>query len=204
MRPDELFFDTLEHLRQCIGLRASEYDTVQASGLIRRLLIDKNKIGLTAAKRAGMEVRFAWSRARVYSPAEAWIPGLWLDPQLAEELVEQVFPDQADDVHAIGYFEGGAAGFLGYAPIVKDGETITVAQLVKHFANREGGVPYDPRRPVSPLLKKALSESPDMVLSTLIAIGRIVHKGFEPVGARLVLGARPFPRGFLRLDRTDM
>jgi hypothetical protein len=73
------------------------------------------------------------------------------------------------------------------APIPDDPDGIvTVVELVSHYANRLGGVHYDPT-PGKAVLVKALEQSAIDLNLTMSAIGRIVIRALDPLAARLFM-----------------
>lgn len=67
MRLEDAFLDTVEDLRRRCDLRASEYDLVQAAGLLRRLLIDEKRLWELVNRRHRVRIECVWTRIGVYN-----------------------------------------------------------------------------------------------------------------------------------------
>jgi hypothetical protein len=196
--PENLFIDTLEDLRRRTDLRASEYDMVQAAGLVRRLLIDGNPLYAPINRGFRLKLKFRWGRLRVATAARngsAWVPGGWLDPTLAD-LHPSLQNDEAQKtLRENPPHEGTLHRFLDHDPILRGEDRVTVRELIKHYANREGGVHYDDSPPDSTLLDDVRAESEEALRLTVLAAGRIVYRGLEPLAAAVMLAERPGPFG---------
>ena len=84
---------------------------------------------------------------------------------------------------------------LKHSAIISRGERVTVHELIKHYANREGGVHVDPEPPDAPLLREVLGSHEEALRLTVVAVGRVVHRALEPLAARVLLRDRPHPYG---------
>ena len=197
MQITEIFIGTVEDLRYRSRLSAPEYDVVQASGLIRRLLIDGTALVPGVIKELDLpQPRYEW--ASIYQGAVA---GAMLDATLVRSLSQERLTGPGLKV----IHSGALAEFLAYkvTHISIDGG-ITVKDLVKHFANGEGGVHFGSlREPVPPRLG-ALLEDPSyapLLLDTIAAIGRVVC---DALAAAVAIAAHPeHYAGFANLDLTN-
>jgi hypothetical protein len=197
---DDLFLDTLEDLRRRCDLRASEYDMVQVAGLVRRLLFDGLPLWVEANKTHRVKPVYEWSRLRVSvggidGQHSAWVSMQWLDPMLNDLLLRKRLPPDEETAEFPAPRTGNINNFSQYEVIVKDGEGVTVSELVTHYANREGGVHYDSKPPKSQILSSLLRGQDLALRLTVLAIGRIAHRALEPLAARIALSRNPHPYG---------
>lgn len=221
MTPENIFLDTLEDLRIRCHLRASEYDMVQASGLMRRLLMDSAPLWSRANRTWRLKVTVEWSRTRVAYKTDSgrgyWIPALWLDPMLGElkeftsptlvvEGPDRTLVPAAPDATPLKLVlrTGNLQAFLRYEAIrpgsvrdetPHDNGPITVGQLIKHYANREGGVHYDESPADESTIEDIRLTSDEPLRHTILSAGRIVCRAMEPLAAALLLADRPWPTG---------
>ncbi|MEW2444840.1 hypothetical protein [Micromonospora marina] len=200
MGPEDLFLDTLEDLRRRCDLRASEYDMVQVAGLVRRLLLDGQRLWVEANKAHRVKPICSWSTVQVVAGTHdgeaACISMHWLDPMLEELLLLRTdLPADVERASLAPPSRDKMDKFLKYHVVVAGKQNVTVEQLVTHYANREGGVHYDPTPPDSPLLGALRGDHDHALRLTVLAIGRIVHRALEPLAALTVLARNPRPYG---------
>lgn len=205
MKAEDLFLETMEDLRRRADLRASEYDMVQVAGLLRRLLLDAERVTDAVNRQYRYQPVCRWSAVDTATPRGVYLPRLWLDPLLWEVYLEVAMPAEArQELKTLGVLqaqEGSLQQFLAYKVVreappatpggdvaqVKSPPTATVRDLIRHFAHREGGVHYGSGETEHPLLQR-VRHSDDMPLRlTLLAAGRIVHRALEPLAVRVAL-----------------
>ncbi|PPA56708.1 hypothetical protein BAW75_05480 [Micromonospora chalcea] len=150
-------------------------------------------------KAYGVKPMYTWGRvliaASTYGDATACITMHWLDPMLEDLILDANLPASVARESLGGLHTGNVDEFLKHR-VVEAGELgVTVQQLVKHYANREGGVHYDPTPPDLPLLVALRGEHDLALRLTVLAIGRIVHRALEPLAACIVLSRNPHPYG---------
>ncbi|MGV1005147.1 MAG: hypothetical protein ACOYEV_10390 [Candidatus Nanopelagicales bacterium] len=196
---DRLFLETVRDLRSRTDLAASEYDLRQAAGLIRRLCLDKEYPLIDLVLEAHpLVLTCEWGRLRVATPAAnglTWVPMLWLDP-LLYQLQNQRHPELATRAHELAPHTGPLEEFLKTDLLIRDGSSTTPAAIVSDYANRRGGVHYDPRDPRDPLLSDVRAKSSRSLDLTMLAIGRIVYQAIEPLAARVFVSREVHPFGF--------
>ncbi|MFD6029780.1 hypothetical protein ACFWE5_03645 [Cellulosimicrobium funkei] len=181
-----LFVETLEELRSKVRLTASPYEVVRTSGLLRLLLIDGTAIGDSATGGScasgllSMKPVFTWRRQYVYVE-RAWLPGLFFDPVVSDHAGSRRVA--ASDVGSATI--SGSSPDLLDEPIVRHGQQggtdVTVRDFIKHFASEEGGVHKGSARKSSPLAIPDPEDPWAMHHWTLLALGRVVYRGFEPL-----------------------
>lgn len=163
---------TVEDLRNRSRLTASEYDVVQASGLLRRLLIDASAVVPRAVKSLSLdEPRYEW--ASVYAGE---VSGAFLDPVLLKSVGQALMVRDARLLGAV--HNGSLSDFLAVkvAASTADGD-VTVKDLIKHYAIVEGGVHHGQAWNSIPQRLQLLLADPvyePRLRETLAAIGRIV------------------------------
>lgn len=67
---NEAFIETVEDLRRRCDLRATEYDMVQAAGLIRRLLIDGTSLWVQVNRSFKTKPTVEWANMRTMVRAD--------------------------------------------------------------------------------------------------------------------------------------
>ncbi|MFF0281780.1 hypothetical protein ACFYSW_15850 [Rhodococcus aetherivorans] len=203
MTPEMLFVETVEDLRRRCDLRATEYDVIQASGLLRRLLIDGNP--LLSAVTARAKPTFTWSKSRLgvglgdtSSLAFALVAGLYFDPILTEVQVD-ISGLREDPPRRMATETGSTKEFLNKTVIeVQSGHPqatghadVTVRDLIKHFANREGGVHFGPGgKSTNSTLEAMRGQADQQLRDTLAGVGRVAVRALEPLAAAVVLESR--------------
>jgi len=164
--------NTVEDLRNRSRLTASEYDVVQVSGLLRRLLLDASAVAPQAIKSLSLEEpRYEW--ASVYAGE---VSGAFLDPALLKSVGQAYMARDATLLGAVHV--GSLTDFLTVrvAASTVDGD-VTVKDLIKHYAIVEGGVHYGQAWNSIPQRLQTLLADPvyePRLRETLAAIGRIV------------------------------
>ncbi len=207
MRAEDLFLETMEDLRRRCDLRATEYDMAQVAGLLRRLLLDEKQLWEHANRAFQFKPMCEWSGIETALPTGVFLGRLWLDPTLWEVFFEMTFSETdrraLNQAGVSGRHTGGLRQFLRH-PAVRERSlgaeadaaaahpplVATVADLIKHFANREGGVHYDPSVSHHPLLERLRAEHDMALRLTLLAAGRILHRAMEPLAVRIALRGR--------------
>jgi hypothetical protein len=198
VKAEDLFLDTMEDLRRRCDLRATEYDTVQVAGLVRRLLLDSRKLWAEVNREHRLRPVCTWVHVRVLldKDPESTAPLLWLDPGL---LSLQVPIDQGEDLSK--YAKSTTLDvFLKHQVVHSGGEAATVQDLILHYANREGGVHYDPQPADVPALRRLTAGHERALRLTVLAVGRVVHRALEPLAGRVVLGKQPHPFGLSPME----
>lgn len=206
MEVDEMFVETVEDLRRRCDLRATEYDLIQASGLIRRLLIDDSALWVQVNRSLRMKPVIAWANMRALVRAKTdegvMAPGLALDPVIARAMVVVNFPDSELSIVDKTVQSASIGEFLRYRVIERlvppDGVTqqVTVRQLIKHYANREGGVHYDSGgRSANEFIEQIRGFADEDLRRTVLACGRVVLRALEPIAVAVMLREQPWPVG---------
>jgi hypothetical protein len=197
MTPDDVFLATLEDLRLRCRLDASEYDMVQAAGLLRRLLLDGVPLWTRANRGVKLKIDAQWSRLRVAHDSAsgelAWVPGLWLDPVLQDLALRSLTGPEKDQRTS-----GNLQKFLQHQTVIRGESTVTIRELISHYANSEGGVHYDEGTADNALIEDIRLHWDEPLRHTLLAASRIVVRAFEPLAAAVLLKGRPWPAGLLK------
>lgn len=176
------FIDTVEDLRSRVRLTASSYDLMQASGLLRRLLLDGKALGPRASAHLQRRPEFTWY------PSSRWddrkfVLTLYSDPKVAEALLPEGGITRPGAKATVGTMEellslqiAGAVGEPDSGPVIH-----TVRDLISQLANDKGGVHVDMANVRHPLITEGLVNSPRQIELAVLAIGRIVVAGYEPL-----------------------
>jgi hypothetical protein len=201
----ELFVETIEDLRQRCDLRASEYDMVQASGLIRRLLMDGSALWIQVNRNLRIQPVVEWAVVRTLVRAKTdegvMLPGLALDPVIARAMLAVNFPNNDGSGVEKAVRSGNVDKFLGSQVIDRhhpDGvkQTATVRDLIKHYANREGGVHYGPGgKSTNEFIEQIRDFADEDLRRTVVACGRIILRALEPIAVAVTLKDKPWPVG---------
>lgn len=174
------FIDTLDDLRKRSVFTATEYDTVQAAGLMRRLILDQDKLMHQANRDVAMKITFHWYPVHWMGAGRFVIAAPHLDPTLGSV-------DRLGD--SIEMRSGKVDNLLAWGVLRYGGhqESLKAGRLISYYANRLGGVHSDNRhRPNDPqILVEALSEIPEQVHPLVGALARVVVAGLEPLAAHL-------------------
>ena len=73
-------------------------------------------------------------------------------------------------------------------------QTATVRDLIKHYANREGGVHYDPGgKSANEFIEQIRDFADEDLRRTVSACGRIVVRALEPIVVAATLKDKPWP-----------
>lgn len=175
------FVDAMEDLRDRCRLTATTYDTAQAAGIVRRLIIDGKPLAVAAGKITQVTSEFSWSRD-MYT-GDHWefiISGHHFDPAL--------------DSLSLGY-SGGAPGpsvmvgdrdELLKSEVLRHGndeaDCVSARDFIKWLANDEGGVHVEMfnSQELRNRFRDAQAIVPEHTKWTMIAISRVVYRGLEP------------------------
>lgn len=130
------------------------------------------------------------------------VAGLALDPMMARALVSVNFPDEDLDATVgaatrTGNFEKFlSAEVMDQHQPGQGRRTATAKDLIKHYANREGGVHYDQSgRSANEFIEEIRHFADEDLRMMLIACGRILVRAFEPMAVVLTLKDKPWPSG---------
>jgi hypothetical protein len=178
---DELFLLTLEDLEERVRLGRGEYDALMSAWLLRKLLLDGDRLVHRANRSRRLKLRFRMSDEQPSPGIQGWGPGysLWPDPAV---------PPQCPIV------ELTLKQFLARPTLVAFGHTITVHDLIKFMANYEGAVhataPDDEKtRALWDVRWRETRTGPEGqyggCIHELIAIGRIVLDGLKDLRAQV-------------------
>ena len=205
MEAEALFVETVEDLRKRCDLRASEYDMVQASGLIRRLLMDGPPLWHAVNKTYKTKPLFRWvpMRAAVRGDLSQNVmaAGLAFDPVIAEAMATLTGEQEEHELVEFARQSGNHDKFLATKVVDRLGtrdvqQSATVRDLIKHYANREGGVHHDPGgKSTNEFIEQIRHFADEDLRRTLLACGRIVVRTLEPMAAALMLKDTPWPMG---------
>jgi hypothetical protein len=206
MMPEDVFVDTLEDLRRRCDLRATPYDMLQASGLMRRLLIEQ--LWVPPNRQIEHKPVFRIREAFVCASTEkehgvtAWVPGLLADPELTSIFMSRYPSVDPPDAPPQAL---KASKFLKWkivhASVGGRKESVTVHELTKHFANTQGGVHFDRQgKSASAPLDRLPLQAESPLLYTLVALGRITVKALEPIASAILLRRLPGQVGGTRYE----
>ncbi|WP_297625280.1 hypothetical protein [Nocardia sp.] len=212
MHIDSIFIETIEDLRRRSDLRASEYDMVQASGLIRRLLIDQPQLWTEVNRTFKTKPVLHWIGMCFLTEetveSQVAVAGLMLDPVIAEAMIAVNYsPDKRDFMTKFMGFqhvEGNIQRFLSHKVLIRMSggdpsipqESASVLDLIKHYANCEGGVHYDPvGRSANDLILEIKEAADQNLRLTIVACSRIILRALEPMAAATMLKAARWPAG---------
>lgn len=181
MEQDSLFVFALEDLRHRCSLTASEYDMVRAAGLMRLLVLDR--VGDRHARSLGLTPEANWLQVhRVHNLGDAQyeIATPYMDPVLSLELGLKRFLETEKDLLKSGSIER----FLSRDVVAeRSGGTTSrrasFADLIRHFANHEGGV-HIGRQSKQTLLMDLREHLGDDLRLLLVIAGRIIYRALEP------------------------
>ncbi|MGN2634596.1 hypothetical protein ACTD5D_30935 [Nocardia takedensis] len=202
----EMFIETVEDLRRRCDLRATEYDMVQASGLIRRLLIDGTALWYQVNREFKMRPIVEWmsvrSLVRAKTAENVRVAGLALDPVMAKAFLavnfrEREHTDVFGEATKSGDFETFLSAKVMDRPLPGESPQVaTVRDLVKHYANREGGVHYDSSgKRANEFLEQVRGFADEDLRMMIIACGRIIVRALEPMVGVVILKDKPWPAG---------
>lgn len=178
MNLNAVFLETVEDLRARCSLTATEYDAVQASGLLRRLLTD----GTPVAPRFIASEQLPQPTYRWMSVYLGEVSSIFLDPEVYEATgALEVLRARIPEIDGI-IREGALEDFL--AAQISSG--ITVKDLIRRYSHVEGGVHHGARNDGEPARLESLLTSPvyePRLRLTLVAIGRIVCRALAGAAA---------------------
>ena len=175
------FVDAMEDLRDRCRLTATTYDTAQAAGIVRRLLIDGNPLAVAAGKITQLTPEFSWSRD-MYT-GDDWefiISGHHFDPALHSLSIGYSVGALGRSVVRGNHDELLKSEVLRHGNDVLD--CVSTRDFIKWLANDEGGVHVEMfhRPEIRRRFRDAQASVPEHTKWTMIAIGRVVYCGLEP------------------------
>jgi hypothetical protein len=185
MDVDTAFLETLDDLRKRSGLMATEYERLQAAGLIRRLLFDAESLleQVNSQSHRRLKVRFAWWGEYMATPTGIFFTSYVIDPAFNAERV----PGHKPTVGSLDRFQKARIAFrappgrvLGPPP-----ESVNVLEVVSHYANRLGGVHFDTTPPSNDLLAEIMASSIDEIHYAMGSIARIIVRSLDPLANRI-------------------
>ncbi|GII99908.1 hypothetical protein Slu03_22860 [Sediminihabitans luteus] len=180
----QAFIDAVEDLRSRTRLTASAYDCIQASGLLRRLLIDGNALGPSAAKILGEAPTFSWQPVWRKGP-DWWVLDPLFDPTLTNHITKYVKGIMEPGKSLEGHRDKSHEELLATDAFLygqdEAQERRSLRELVKQIAVDEGGVHVGMYRDRDAKIQAALGENRLRVLRSMIGIGRVVVRGYEPM-----------------------
>ncbi|WP_433733520.1 hypothetical protein ACQP0C_15035 [Nocardia sp. CA-129566] len=132
--------------------------------------------------------------------AQVMAPCMALDPVIADAVATLTGHD-ARETFELAMMEGTFEQFLNYGVIDQFQSnspirTVSVRELIKHYANREGGVHYGTgEKIVSEFIEQIRDFADEDMRRTILACGRIIVRALEPMAAALMLKDTPWPAG---------
>lgn len=181
------FIESVEDLRTRSSVMATSYDVTQAAGITRRLLLDGRPLAVSARTflRCDPPV-YTWTRDMYtgWDGEVGWgyiVSGHNFDPALATAVLPAEHCSPSPSLTS-----GGVSDLLA-ARVVESGsdadQHLTVRDFVSWLASDEGGVHFamfnDSAR--RERLVHAMDTTPSHIRWTMIAIGRVVARGLEPL-----------------------
>lgn len=168
----QLFLDTLADLRHRSSADAKEYDLVQAAGLLRRLLVDGQRLIDQVNREHRMRLAFVVNTPPERSAgATLWARADGLDPETSYRQV----PTTLD-----------LAGFLREEVIMTEGHLVTLREAILYLSHVEGGVHAG--RPTGPKEEALHRLASDRVFNgytlasrTIAAAARITSRALDPM-----------------------
>jgi len=173
-----LFLETLKDLESRLQSDKSEYDAIKIAGILRQWLTDATPLVPLLCRGRNVMLRF---RVRIESPPTDPMPVYWA-------LADGFDPDTALTVgHAS---EVTKDQLLACNVIYINSVLYTVKDVIRQLAHVEGGVhagtPEDEReRQLTEWSRFARIGGRETTIYTILAIGRVVMKGLQPLKARL-------------------
>jgi hypothetical protein len=182
-----LFLETLEDLRNRITPTSSEYGLLQAAAKVRLLLVDGTRLVDLVNRDHRLKITY---RIGTGGPLAAAI--MSLGPSFMA-IGDALDPDSATP-QPPGFSEPvvvGADGLLSAEVIFYENARCTVADVVKYLAHVAGGVHAGSPTTREELALATLSEEIEMGgltpgSRTMMAIGRVVLAGLEPLRREVV------------------
>lgn len=195
MTPQEVFLETMRDLRHRTDLQASDYDITQASGLIRRLLLDGGSpLVHTINREHRLKLACEWGTLSV-DTGYAWASMLWLDPELYKIRVSTLDLTNTEHEVLTPLGIGSLDKFLRTTVISDASNSVSAKGLITHYANREGGVHHSTTPTHDPLIRDVRHKSPDALSLTALACCRIVYQSLEPLAMMVKVSGDPHPIG---------
>jgi hypothetical protein len=178
---ETFFLETLKDLRERSSRPGPEYEVQQLAALLRKLLLDERRLIDLVNPTPRTPIRF-----RVYegSPYQELV--LSMGPQLYA--VQDAFDPKDIAVANARIAEVDVAGLLKRRILLIDGMWFSVADIVRYVAHVEGAVHRgQPKGEKEQLLAatKIHIGSVTGVVRTLLAVGRVVARGLEPLEDRI-------------------
>ncbi|MHA7620225.1 hypothetical protein ACX12M_17065 [Cellulosimicrobium cellulans] len=175
------FIDTVEDLRSRVRLTASYYDLMQASGLLRRLLMDGKALGPRASSHLQMRPTFTWYPIARWDGRKFMLT-LYADPKVAQALLPEGGITRPGGKPSTGTVQDLLSMEIAGGIVTDSGPVIhTVRDLISQLANDEGGVHMGMARVRHQMISEGLVDSPRQIELAVLAIGRIVVAGYEPL-----------------------
>jgi len=179
----ELFLKTLDELESRIKSKDT-YDILMSAGLLRKLILDGKNSLATQVKKPGERLTF---NVNYKEPLHIRKPVVFKERDLNtyKWLIEEgINPDKADKTRDYNPQSLDLDKFLKYVVIFVSGKEITIKELIRHLANKEGAI-HKQRRPLISLneakniLLRELGEAIKVKnipagISTLKGIGEVV------------------------------
>ena len=177
MDHDRLFLETLADLQARVENPSSEYEVVMTAPLLRKLLLESPTLTDLVNRERRVKVSYV-----VNGPVPVW-------KQLNESPPTAYSTEDGFDPETAAYGTPTAVsrdGLLSQMVMVYRGHEVTAKDLIRYVALTAGGVHFDP--PKSDGEKAAQSVAHVMTVTgypagsrTLLAIGRVVVRGLEPL-----------------------
>lgn len=208
MNKDVLFLRTLDDLDGRLQPGQAEYDIIRMSGLLRQLLVDGNN--LVDQVNRTRRIKISYKAYSFHAPIEPdvvfWALGDWLTPNtpagsaagyltLTEGVRQPSPPEGTPDTMTPQ--DLAKDRFLALQVVLYHGHVFTVKEIILYLANAAGGVhagePKDDKEQALALLLDPPGDIPpnaragqhSAVIYTLLAIGRGVRRGLDPLRARI-------------------
>lgn len=196
MRAEHLFVATVEDLRRRCELSVSEYDMVQVAGLLRRLLLDQQSLATKVNKEYALSLTCSWTTVMTGAQG-VYVPRLWLDPLLWDVYMDMYVGRQQHNLFESSKPKQGSVVDFMKVEVLRQAPppeqqhepqpTATVKDLIRHFANLEGGVHWDPKLAKNSVIESLRGAADEPLRQTLLAVGRIVHRALDPLAVRVAL-----------------
>ena len=182
MHRDLLFLETVRELRSR-GARPSEYDVVSIAGLLRKLLLDSPTLVDVVNKERRLDITYV-----VNAREPDW--KLFGEIPLAYAIEDGFDPRTA--IAAVQPLPVRRSQLLSRGVLAYRGHELTVRDLISYTANTAGGVHFDPPRNEREAAVQAVATFMRVGQypaggKTLLAVGRVVAKGLQPLVARIEL-----------------
>jgi hypothetical protein len=182
MDTDTFFLETLADLTRRTSTFPSEYEALMASGLLRKLLLES--VVDSANRERRLKITYA-----VNDRSPAWeLAGT--PPPVAYAVADGFDPDTA--LTRVIRAVVNRDGLLARRVMLYRNQDVTVKDLIRSLANVEGGVHLGEPRNDAEAAASAIARMMRLGqypagVRTLMAVGRVVTKGLEPLRAQVVL-----------------